>query len=322
MYDKQVGTLGGPDSFDIRRGVRQGDVLSPLLFNSALEIVMRRWNARLRNHGIKLNTSTETSRLTSVRFADDLIIYANSLTELTEMIDILHEELHVAGLELNAKKSRLFKFDESVQDCGTILVDVADGFMEVVGAGDTHKYLGNAFPGALRNRGAAILTNRLRCAWAKFHMFRHSLLDRHVDIKLRLKLFESVVSPSLLYGLTTAPLTQVDYGTVDAAQRKMLRSVVGHVPCRNDDWADMHRRMNVKMAAALARQGVPTWSAVLSSRKQKMQTKLANGTCNPLVQRVYNWQPKFVADSKLTCELGRGRGRPRTTWENLPGTDC
>ena len=65
-------------------------------------------------------------------------------------------------------------------------------------------------------------------------------------IKLRFKLFESVVSPSLLYGLTTAPLTQVDYGTVDAAQRKMLRSVVGHVPCRNDDWADMHRRMSEK----------------------------------------------------------------------------
>ena len=50
MYDKQVGTLGGPDSFDIRRGVRQGDVLSPLLFNSALEIVMRRWNAVQSRH--------------------------------------------------------------------------------------------------------------------------------------------------------------------------------------------------------------------------------------------------------------------------------
>ena len=52
----------------------------------------------------------------SVRFADDLIIYANNLTDLTEIIDILHEELRTAGLELNAKKTRICKLDNPEQD--------------------------------------------------------------------------------------------------------------------------------------------------------------------------------------------------------------
>ena len=113
MYDGQTGTLRDQNSsFDIRRGVRQGDVLSPLLFNTAMELVMKRWQARLHRHGIKLNRDGPDDRLRSVRFADDIIIYANSLTELTQMIDILCDELRTAGLEFNTKKSRIFTLDE------------------------------------------------------------------------------------------------------------------------------------------------------------------------------------------------------------------
>ena len=79
----------GDSTFDIKRGVRQGDVLSTLLFNAATEMVMRRWKEQLVDHGIKLSRDDGIARLTDVRFADDLIIYANSLEELTHMLDLL-----------------------------------------------------------------------------------------------------------------------------------------------------------------------------------------------------------------------------------------
>ena len=41
-------------------------------------------------------------RLTNVRFADDLVIYATSLPELTYMLDALVHELSLVGLEFNA----------------------------------------------------------------------------------------------------------------------------------------------------------------------------------------------------------------------------
>ena len=155
---------------------------------------MKRWRARLHRHGIKLNRDGPDDRLRSVRFADDIIIYANSLTELTQMIDILCDELRTAGLEFNAKKSRIFTLDEgNARREAPFFVDVAADFVEVLRGRESHKYLGNAFPGDLRQRGHTMLSNRLRCAWAKFSLFRHSLLNRHVDIKLRLRLFESVV---------------------------------------------------------------------------------------------------------------------------------
>ena len=40
LYSGQIGVLGDARTFNIQRGVRQGDVLSPLLFNAALKAVM------------------------------------------------------------------------------------------------------------------------------------------------------------------------------------------------------------------------------------------------------------------------------------------
>ena len=222
IYRKQIGRLGADNIFDIKRGVRQGDVLSPLLFNAGLEMVMRRWQTRLRDHGLKLEPGCRSRRLSHVRFADDLIVYANSLGELTEMLDMLNEELQRVGLELNAKKSRIFTLYQHLYDnASEVLVDTAGDFINVVRSSDYHTYFGHRFPGDLKNRGRAMLANRLRCAWAKFNAFRAALTNKHVDFDLRARLFDSIVTPTALYGLSTAPLTANDVEKLASTQRHM-----------------------------------------------------------------------------------------------------
>ena len=150
LYSNQIGTFGKDVIFQILRGVRQGDVLSPLLFNAALDLVMSRWKSRLRNHGIKISNNIEHERLTNVRFADDLIIYSSSLEELTDMLDLLVEELQKVGLELNSSKSKIFTTDnDSSTSVTPILVETSDHFIEVVRNEDKHDYLGIKLPGVL-----------------------------------------------------------------------------------------------------------------------------------------------------------------------------
>ena len=162
-----------------------------------------------------------------------------------------------------------------------------------------------------------MLTNRLRCAWAKFHAFRQALVDKNVDTKLRLRLFNAVVTPTALYGLIAAPLTAKDLESLVVVQRKMIRSIVGHVKLVGEDWADVHRRMNCKIAGALERQAVPDWAEVLLERKESFRDKLETPSCSNLLQLVFHWNPKATNDSKLFSTPHRQRGRPCSSWKEF-----
>ena len=227
LYKQQHGSLDGAPAFPINRGVRQGDVLSPLLFNAALEHVMRRWLARLpAKAGVKLDATS--TNLTNLRYADDLLLFGKSLDEAVSMLELLQQELSAAGLTVNPKKTKLLTADASyyLNDV-PILVDAGDGMVEVVGKGATHKYLGKALSGDPRARGEANLNHRLACGWAKFRSLSRTLLNQKIDVRLRLKLFDACVSPSVLYSLSTTPLTETQTKRLDAAQRRMMRSIVG-----------------------------------------------------------------------------------------------
>ena len=45
-------------------------------------------------------------RLTNTRYADDIMLYAKSLPELTRILDLLTEEEAKVGLHLNVKKKK------------------------------------------------------------------------------------------------------------------------------------------------------------------------------------------------------------------------
>jgi len=141
------------------------------------------------------------------------------------------------------------------------------------------------------------------------------LVDKHVDIKLRLKLFDSVVTPSALHGLSPAPLTKHDLEALATTQRKMFRAIVGCAQLRNDDWADFHRRVNSKISAGLSRHFVAGWDPEVLTRKEALLHKLSESSCNPLVKRVVDWIPSSTFDSKRVYNAHRTPGRPCTSWD-------
>ena len=63
MYQDQTGTMPGSEKFSTQRGVQQGDVLNPLLFNAVLERAIRKWKLKMRNEGLRLGRETRLTNL-------------------------------------------------------------------------------------------------------------------------------------------------------------------------------------------------------------------------------------------------------------------
>ena len=95
-----VRTINGESrTFKIKKGVRQGCILSPILFNMYSEELIRE---TLENTaGIKVNGI----KITNIGYADDKIIIAETEEELKLMIIRLNDVCKIYGMELNAKKT-------------------------------------------------------------------------------------------------------------------------------------------------------------------------------------------------------------------------
>ena len=74
-----------------------------------------------------------------------------------------------------------------------------------------------------------------------------------------MKLFDAVVSPAVLFGLTTLPLTSLDnIGTSIAGQTtpKMFGLIVGWVRQPDEDWSETMSRMHRRLPFAMATYGM------------------------------------------------------------------
>ena len=85
------------------KGVRQGCILSPCLFNFYAEYIMR--NARLEEAqaGIKI----AGRNINHLRYADDTTLMAESKQELKSLLMKMKEESEKVGLKLNIQKTKI-----------------------------------------------------------------------------------------------------------------------------------------------------------------------------------------------------------------------
>ena len=100
---QQLELVMEPDWFQIGKGVCQGRILSPCLFNSYAEYIM--WNAGLdeAQAGIKI----ARRNMNKLRYADDITLMAESEEELKSLLMKVEVESEKVGLKLNIQKTKI-----------------------------------------------------------------------------------------------------------------------------------------------------------------------------------------------------------------------
>ena len=101
---KQVRTgHGTTDWFQIGKGVRQGCILSPCLFNLYAEYIVR--NAGL--DGAQAGVKIARRNINNLRYADDTTLMVESEEELKSLLMKVKEENEKVGLKLNIQKTKI-----------------------------------------------------------------------------------------------------------------------------------------------------------------------------------------------------------------------
>ena len=98
---------GTADWFQIGKGIRQGCILSPCLFNLYAEYIMRKTGLEETQAGIKI----AGRYINNLRYADDTTLMAESEEELKSLVMKVKEESEKVGLKLNIQKTKIMASD-------------------------------------------------------------------------------------------------------------------------------------------------------------------------------------------------------------------
>ena len=225
LYSQQEGTVltdKESDVFSIKRGTKQGDPLSSLLFNTvlqySLEEDLKRWQEMRK--GIKLSDATEDC-LANLRFADDVLLFSTSLDKLRDMLCEFKTSTEAVGLGIHLDKTKILSNQDKIKVKQVTIDNIKIDVLEKTASA---RYLGQKI--TFEDQETEEIKNRLKAAWAAFHKYRQELTSQEYRLCHRLRLFNMVVTPTMTYASSTWTLTLKHEKMIKTAQRKMIRLIV------------------------------------------------------------------------------------------------
>ena len=91
------------DYFPVKSGIRQGCIISPILFNITLDYIMKQTTQNAR-HGIQWSMF---SQLEELDYADDIALLSTNARYLQQKENVLNENVKKARFHINMKKTKV-----------------------------------------------------------------------------------------------------------------------------------------------------------------------------------------------------------------------
>lgn len=278
---------GQSEEFVTKDGLRQGGVLSPILFIMIMDDILKEVQTKVKRIHVGFRNMSPVCIAECV-FADDLLLLAQNEEELQHSVQIWKEALAARNLKINMEKTKVMVVGEEricvgVEMDGTRLEQVSD-----------FKYLGVHIQED--GRQVAELNDRISAAVKIYHALNRSLIGkREISRRTKLSVYKTIFCPILTYGCESWVLNNTMKSRLQAVEMKYLRRVKGIT--RRDRIRNEAVRNELKIEPILERveKQQLSWFGHLVRMGQDRQVKKV-------------WMARVIKK--------QGRGRPRKTWDN------
>jgi hypothetical protein len=303
------------DSFNIKTGVRQGCIWSPLLFNIVIDWVLRtaldnknsgftlqeRYDkapiisqvTQRQSERLKIMNAGNKFKIADLDFADDIGLLESTKHELQDSINQIVAAAKTTGLIVNIEKTKIMSIKSN--DETAILIDGIA--LETV---EKFTYLGSTV--SSDNSVAAEIKTRIGKAYGALQKHNTVWKRRSLSLKVKIQMYQAIVLSTLLYGSETWNLTQQQEAQLDAFGHKALRRIMG---VEWDDYLsneEIRRKTNQPKISQLVRKKRQQWFGHVVRMEDKR-----------LAKRTFRWNPK---------SNNYKRGRKKTRWKDVIQRDA
>jgi hypothetical protein len=219
------------DCFPTENGLKQGDALSPLLFNFALEYVIRK--VQENQMGLKMNWTHHF-----LAYADDVNLLGDNIDIIKKNAEILIVASKEVGLEINVDKTKYMLLSRHQNVGQSRDIKIANRSFENV---SQFKYFGTTVTN--QNLIQEEIKGRLNSGSACYHSVQSLLSSRLLSNKLKIRIYKTIILPVVLFGYETWSLTLRDEHKLRMFENRVLRRIFG--PKRDevmDEWRKLHNK--------------------------------------------------------------------------------
>ena len=290
--------------------MKQGCVLSLGLFSATLEWALRGWKNTSQGAGIDLRDGLPN--LMELRFADDILLFANSGPEAAQLLGKLIVAVGRDGLILNAEKSIVLTNQPQPPPTLVIRDDVV---VKVLDRNRGQKWLGCMLTAAGGMRQDVGILYHIEQGTQCFHSKRWILQNRKTSVLSRLKYFDSVVSSTVCFASGHRTINKDHLLRLDVSFRKLCRAIVAP-PSETDwslEWHDIPHNWKIRVQDFASAAAIKPWSRIVCKQHWGLFCYVAHLPEHRWVRGMLAWNPAVRT---------RQVGRPRHTWAQKVTAFC
>lgn len=216
------------EKFSIKKGLKQGDPLSTVLFNIVLEKIIR--ESKIQSGGLIYH-----QRQQIIAYADDLVLLTRSKVEMERAFRNLEEAAKRYGLKINQDKTKYMELRQGLgREKEYVELKAEGGGKYKIEKVKEFEYLGAIMTN--KNEEEVEINRRVMKGSKAVGTLSKLWKSKDLSRAAKVRIYRTVIRPTVLYGCETWVLTKKEELKLDIWERKILRKIFGGVKVSEEQW--------------------------------------------------------------------------------------